>query len=158
MFKITRVDHTGFRTTDMEATVQFYSGILGLPLLQIMRGSEGTGEKAANARRYVFGAGEFNKLVFFDNHDTSPEEGSAQHLDHFDLHVETQEEFDEALQRLRDQGVVITQIIERPYGKTFYFYDPNGILLQIGLDIQHDPRFNEDPDPVPSALKYLVKG
>ena len=43
MFQITRVDHTAYRTHDMEKTVQFYCGALVLPLLQTMRGSEGGG-------------------------------------------------------------------------------------------------------------------
>ena len=31
------------------------------------------------------------------------------------------EEFDAAYQRLKDHGVAVTEIIERGYGKTFYF-------------------------------------
>ena len=156
MVRISRVDHTAFRTTDMEATVQFYSGVLGLPLLQTMRGGEGTGEEAKNQRRYVFGAGEGNRLVFFDGHDALPEKGSSQYLDHFSMQVESQEEFDDAYKRLRDQGVEVTGIIERAYGSTFYFQDPNGILMQIGVETRPDERVNEDPDPVPSASKYLI--
>jgi hypothetical protein len=38
---------------------------------------------------------------------------------------------DAAYQRLKDHGVAVTEIIERGYGKTFYFHDPNGIRLQI---------------------------
>src|SRR5258706_13818939 len=35
--------------------------------------------------------------------------------------------------RLKDHRVAVTAIIERGYGKTFYFHDPNGIRLQIEL-------------------------
>ena len=80
-----------------------------------------------------------------------------QRLDHFSIHVETAEEFDEAYQRLRDHGVEVTAIIERAYGKTFYFNDPNVIQIQICLDTQPDPRVTDDPDPVPSAAKYQVQ-
>ena len=42
-----------------------------------------------------------------------------------------------------------TEIIERGYGKTFYFHDPNGIRLQIELKIKQDADSLEgDPDPV----------
>ena len=60
------------------------------------------------------------------------------------------------MQRLKDHGVEVTDIIERDYGKTFYFNDPNGIMLQIELhtkENQRDPM--GDPDPVPSAAKYM---
>ena len=152
MFQISRVDHTALRTGDMESTVQFYSGILGLPLLQTMRSGGGA---EGSARRYVFGAGERSRLVFFDGHP-SPHEGSPRLLDHIAIHVDTTEEFDEAYQRLRDHAVEVTGIIERAYGKTFYFHDPNGIYIQIALDTQPDPRVADDPDPTPSARKYLV--
>ena len=42
--------------------------------------------------------------------------------------VATPEEFDAAYQRPKD-GVAVTEIIERGYGKTF-ISDPNGIRLQ----------------------------
>ncbi len=152
MFHISHVDHTALRTQDMEATVQFYCGVLGLSLLQTMR--SGGGEQTS--RRYVFGAGERNKLVFFDGHPVA-DEGVSQQLDHIALFVETHEEFDESYRRVRDHGIAVTEVIERAYGKTFYFHDPNGIHLQIGLDTQPDPTTANDPDPVPSARTYLVQ-
>ena len=152
MFHISHVDHTALRTHDMEATVQFYGGVLGLPLLQTMR--SGAGERST--RRYVFGAGDRNRLVFFDGH-AAPNEGTPQHLDHIAIFVETAEEFDEAYRRVRDHGIAVTDISERAYGKTFYFHDPNGIYLQIGFETQPDPRVADDPDPVPSARTYLAQ-
>ena len=32
MFKTTNIDHVGVNTNDMEATVQFYCGILGMKI------------------------------------------------------------------------------------------------------------------------------
>ena len=44
----------------------------------------------------------------------------------------------------------MTEIIERGYGKTFYFHDPNGIRLQIELKTKQDVDSLEgDPDLVP---------
>lgn len=52
---------------------------------------------------------------------------------------------------------MVTDIIERGYGKTFYFVDPNGIRLQIELRTRQDDSAPAgDPDPVPSAAKYLA--
>ena len=153
MFQITHVDHTAFRTTDMEDTVQFYCGVLGMPLLQAMQG----GEAGPTARRYVFGVGKSNRLVFFDGYKELPGKGSTQHLDHMSLHVETQQEFDEAYQRLQEHQVEVTGLVERFWGKTYYFKDPNGIEIQISLYTTVDTRVCDDPDPVPSVEKYLLK-
>ena len=67
-------------------------------------------------------------------------------------------EFDEAYERLQNHGVKVTDIIERSYGKTFYFHDPNGIRLQIELqtrEAEQDPY--SDPNPVPFVRQLLAK-
>jgi Glyoxalase/Bleomycin resistance protein/Dioxygenase superfamily len=72
------------------------------------------------------------------------------------LPVDTLEEFDAAYQRLEDHRVAVTEIIERGYGKTFYFHDPNGIRLQIELKTKQDADSLEgDPDPVPYVRALL---
>ena len=48
------------------------------------------------------------------------------------------------------------EIIERGYGKTFYFHDPNGIRLQIELKTKQDvDSLDRDPDPVPYVHALL---
>jgi hypothetical protein len=52
----------------------------------------------------------------------------------------------------------VTEIIERGYGKTFYFHDPNGIRLQIELRTKPDENSLEgDPDPVPYVRTLLQR-
>jgi uncharacterized glyoxalase superfamily protein PhnB len=63
---------------------------------------------------------------------------STERRAHPALPVDTPEEFDAAYQRLKDHGVAVTEIIERGYGKIFYFHDPNGIRLQIELKTKQD--------------------
>ena len=153
MVQVTNIDHTAYRTTDMEKTVQFYCGVLGLPLLQAMQG----GEAGPEARRYVFAAGKSNRLVFFDGYDTLTEKGAPQHMHHMSMMVETQQEFDDAYQRLKDQKIKVSGLVERFWGKTFYFTDPNDIEIQISLYTTVDTRTCDDPNPVPSVEKYLVR-
>jgi catechol 2,3-dioxygenase-like lactoylglutathione lyase family enzyme len=87
-----------------------------------------------------------------------PSAGERQHVNHLALPVDTPEEFDAAYQRLKDHGVAVTEIIERGYGKTFYFPDPNGIRLQIELKTKQDVDSLEgDPDPVPYVHTLLQR-
>jgi hypothetical protein len=87
-----------------------------------------------------------------------PTAGERQHVNHLALPVDTLEEFDAAYQRLKDHGVTVTEIIERGYGKTFYFHDPNGIRLQIELKTKQDADSLEgDPDPVPYVRALLQR-
>ncbi len=151
MFRCAGVDHIALMTSDMEATVQFYCGILGMRLARTLR----TGPSMNNARHYFFDAGGGNSLAFFDG-AALPTEAAPQHLNHLALTVATVDEFDEAYRRLKEHGVEVTDIIERRYGKTFYFSDPNGIRLQIEVTTQHWPGdLHGDPDPVPSVRKML---
>jgi len=84
--------------------------------------------------------------------------GERPHLNHLALPVDTPEEFDATYRRLKDHRVTVTEIIERGYGKTFYFHDPNGIRLQIELKTKADADSLEgDPDPVPYVRELLQR-
>ena len=119
------IDHVGINTNDMEATLQFYCGILGMRLVRTTRTPDGR-------RHYNVEIGGGSAFAVFDGAEL-PTAGERHHVNHLALPVETLEEFDAAYQRLKDHGVAVTEIIERGYGKTFYFHDPNGIRLQIEL-------------------------
>ena len=146
MFKCTGIDHVAVNTNDLEATLQFYCGILGMRLARTSRTPDGR-------RHYNVEIGGGNAFAFFDGADR-PAEGAPQYLNHFALPVATEQEFEEAYQRLQDHGVEVTGIIEREYGKTFYFHDPNGIRLQIELQTTGwKDTLTGDPDPVPMVRK-----
>ena len=146
MFKCTGIDHVAVNTHDMEATLQFYCGILGMRLARTSRTPDGR-------RHYNVEIGGGNAFAFFDGAHR-PAESSPQYLNHFALPVATAAEFDEAYQRLQEHGVEVTEIIEREYGKTFYFHDPNGIRLQIELQTMGwREDLSGDPDPVPWVWK-----
>ena len=142
MFKTTGIDHVAVNTNDMEATLRFYCGILGMKLARTSRTGDGR-------RHYNVEIGGGNAFAFFDG-AARPEDATPQYLNHFALPVATQAEFDEAYQSLQEHGVEVTEIIERGYGKTFYFHDPNGIRLQIELQTRESvDDLTGDPDPVP---------
>ena len=142
MFKTTKLDHVAVNTNDMEATLRFYCGILGMKLARTSRTGDGR-------RHYNMEFGGGNAFAFFDGAER-PTNTTAQYLNHFALPVATEAEFDEAYKNLQEHGVDVTEIIRRGYGKTFYFNDPNGIRLQI--ELQNSESIDDltgDPDPVP---------
>jgi catechol 2,3-dioxygenase-like lactoylglutathione lyase family enzyme len=144
------IDHVGINTNDMEATLQFYCGILGMRLVRTTRTPDGR-------RHYNVEIGGGNAFAVFDGAEL-PTQGERQHVNHLALPVATPEEFDAAYQRLKDHGIAVTEIIERGYGKTFYFHDPNGIRLQIELKTKQDvDSLKGDPDPVPYVRTVLQR-
>ena len=150
MFACTHIDHVGINTNDMEATLQFYCGVLGLQLVRTTRTGDGR-------RHYNIAIGRGNALAVFDG-AALPTTGERQHVNHLALPVATLAEFEAAYQRLKDHGIAVTEIIERSYGKTFYFHDPNGIRLQIEVKTREDADSLEgDPDPVPYVRTLLQR-
>ena len=148
MFKVTKIDHVAINTDDMEATLQFYCGILGMRLARTMRTGDGR-------RHYNVDIGGGNAFAVFDGAKLS-RSTSTERLNHMALPVATAAEFDESYQKLKDAGIEVTEIIQRDYGKTFYFEDPNGIRLQIELQSeQTSDDLTGDPDPVPYVRKLL---
>ena len=150
MFQCTNVDHIAINTSDMEATLQFYCGLLGMRLARTALTSDGR-------RHYNVEIGGGTAFAVFDGAKPLAE-GTPQSLNHLALTVATAEEFYEAYDRLQSHEVKVTDIIERSYGKTFYFHDPNGIRLQIELQTrtsEQDPY--SDPNPVPFVHKLLEK-
>src|ERR1700738_2120089 len=92
------IDHVGINTKDMEATLQFYCGILGMRLLRTTRTPDGR-------RHYNVEIGGGNAFAVFDGAELPT---ADEHL----VMVERLEEFDAAYQRLKDHGVAVTEIIE----------------------------------------------
>jgi catechol 2,3-dioxygenase-like lactoylglutathione lyase family enzyme len=134
----------------MEATLQFYCGILGMRLARTALTPDGR-------RHYNVEIGGGTAFAVFDGAKPSPE-GVPQRLNHLALVVATAEEFDAAYERLQHHGVEVTGIIARSYGKTFYFHDPNGIRLQIELQTRRSEQdLYGDPDPVPFVRTWLEK-
>ena len=99
------IDHVGINTNDMEATLQFYCGILGMRLVRTTRTPDGR-------RHYNVEIGGGNAFAVFDGAEL-PTTGERQHVNHLALPVDTPEEFDAARERLKDHGVAVTEIIER---------------------------------------------
>ena len=140
MVTYTHIDHVAINTHDMEATLQFYCGVLGMRLARTALTGDGR-------RHYNIAIGGGNAFAVFDGAERPAADGHP--LNHLSLEVATPAEFDEAYQRLKDHGIEVTELIERSYGKTFYFHDPNGIRLQIEVKMKHDEDSLEgDPNPV----------
>jgi catechol 2,3-dioxygenase-like lactoylglutathione lyase family enzyme len=128
------VHHTAFRCRDAEQTRWFYEDILGLPLAAaLMLGrSEADGENAEYMHLF-FEMGDGNHIAFFDEPGHArPRDFDKKHG--FDLHLafEVPDETTLAAWRKRlDAAHVPFSTIDHGFLNSVYFYDPNGIRLEI---------------------------
>lgn len=133
-----RVHHIALNVQDMQASRNFYGGILGLHEL--------TGEDVPTTLRSLVAEGKVANFVtpdgtvldLFWEPDLSPPDENphraftrANHLA-FDIDPQL---FDHAVEVLKQNQVPIDHgPVTRPTGRGIYFYDPDGFLLEIRCD------------------------
>ncbi len=174
-FELRGVNHLALVCRDMKRTVDFYSGLLGMPLVKTIDLPDGGGQ------HFFFDIGNGDSLAFFWFPDApaaapgiaSPERsgldlrtahGSMNHVA-FDVSPEKIVEYRD---RIEAKGIQVTQVVnhddsptqtspevdETTFVRSIYFFDPDGILLEFAAwqrdlgdgDVRHAPATEADAD------------
>jgi catechol 2,3-dioxygenase-like lactoylglutathione lyase family enzyme len=153
-FALGGINHVALVCSDMQRTVDFYSGVLGMPLIKSLDLPNDMGQ------HFFFDAGNGDCVAFFwfaDAPDGVPGVSApaaipgvgdivsaVSTMNHLAFHVPA-EQFDAYRQRLKDKGVRVGPVLnhdESPrqasptlhpgvYVRSFYFTDPDGITLEF---------------------------
>lgn len=134
--------HIAYRCRDAEETRHFYEDLLGLPLVHVVRGdSVSTGEQPAFAHLF-FEMTDGSCVAFFDLGDNiagAPSANTPGWVNHLALRVASEAQVDEARQRLQAAGVeVLGPVLHDGFVRSIYFFDPNGIRLELTLTTSSD--------------------
>jgi catechol 2,3-dioxygenase-like lactoylglutathione lyase family enzyme len=162
------VNHLALITGDMDATVRFYHGVLGAPLVATI-GTPGF-------RHYFFQIGAGSTVAFFE-YAGSPPAGFAKpagvpdpraiQFDHLSLDVADEEALEALRHRLKEHDCEVTDVIDHGFVRSIYFTDPNGIALEAswwvrdatGVDASFDDEMLfRDGDPVPAVRELVETG
>jgi len=154
------INHLALVTTDMDATVRFYHGVLEAQLVATI----GTG----SFRHYFFSFGEQTTVAFFEYADVTlepfakpagvPDQRAVQ-FDHLSFNVPDEDALLALRDRLKSSGSEVTDVVDHGFIRSIYFSDPNGIALEASwwvLDATGrrpdyaDERLFGDPHPVPA--------
>ena len=160
------INHLALVTDDMDTTVRFYVGVLGMDLVGAVR--------AGPARHYFFQLGEQNTIAFFEwpNHETREHAAGAMppagaQLDHIAFNLPDEDALESLRKRLLEHQCEVTPVIDHGFVRSVYFSDPNGIALEAswwvidatGRDPDlDDVRLFSDPDPVPAIEELRERG
>ncbi|MEE2768876.1 MAG: VOC family protein [Actinomycetota bacterium] len=160
------VHHLAMVTPDMDATVRFYVGVLGMPLVATLM--------AGPMRHYFFELGPGNTIAFFEVADAetfSKPAGATTNrtiqFDHVSFAVDDEASLLALQQRLLEAGCEITPVVDHGIIRSVYFHDPNGIALEaswwtVGVDAlafePNDPELFADPSPVPAVGELAGDG
>jgi len=138
--------HFAYRCRDAEETRQFYEDILGLPLAHIIQDDHvpSTGEYCPYVHLF-FEMGDGSFIAFFDLGDdvaSEPSPNTPSWVNHLALTVGSVENLLQAKQRLEAAGVEVVGVTDHGFINSIYFFDPNGIRLELTAQLeptQHDP-------------------
>jgi catechol 2,3-dioxygenase-like lactoylglutathione lyase family enzyme len=117
------VHHLALLSHDVQRTIDFYQGLLGFPLTEVMENRD-----YANSTHFFFDIGNGNALAFFDfpGLDLGPYAEVLGGLHHLAISI-TRENWEAAVARLRDAGVDV----HLESGVSAYFRDPDGARLEL---------------------------
>lgn len=118
------LEHVNLSVSSLEHSIDFYRRALGLRLR--WRGTTRTGQEAAHV------GGEVSYLALFQAGPSAASPVSADYLDvginHFGLVVD---DLDRARERLEFAGVRPHHETNEPPGRRLYFFDPDGIEVEL---------------------------
>jgi catechol 2,3-dioxygenase-like lactoylglutathione lyase family enzyme len=160
------INHLALVTHDMDATVRFYHGVLGMRLVATVQ--------AGPMRHYFFEIGPGNTVAFFEVSGAPefelpagvPDPRKAQ-FDHLSFNLPDIEALQDLQRRLKESGSEVTDIVDHGFIKSVYFTDPHGLALEAScwlLDATGraadygDDRVFLDPDPVPAVRELAATG
>ncbi|MES2537136.1 MAG: VOC family protein [Pseudomonadota bacterium] len=166
------IHHLALNTDDMKMTIDFYAGVLGMPLVHALKVPPGVGVGPGNRgnppyenlRHYFFDAGGDTLVAFFEMPKGVKETGDRNALaamQHCSF-TTTKERFFELVDRLKAANVEIIGPIDVGVGTfSVYFMDPNGIRLEYsyqvddGDDVRVVERWTQTENEAMSELRTL---
>jgi len=120
------VHHLALISSDVEATIEFYQGVLEFPLTEMFENRDYGG-----STHFFFDIGNGNALAFFDlpGLDLGPYAEVLGGLHHLAISVEP-ERWERLRGRLEDAGVAVQHVD----GSSLYLRDPDGARLELISD------------------------
>jgi catechol 2,3-dioxygenase-like lactoylglutathione lyase family enzyme len=118
--------HTALISSDVEATINFYQGLLGFPLTELIENRDYEGSS-----HFFFDIGNGNLLAFFDfpGLDVGPYKEVLGGLHHVAISVDPSL-WEDLVARLREAGV--DHVIHSEV--SVYFQDPDGARIELIAD------------------------
>ena len=123
------VHHITFVGSNRETTIDFYQGVLGMPLVM-----EQPNLDVPEETHLYFDAGDGRLITFFVRptrvNDTNPNPEGIGNLHHLAFTV-SRATYTQVAQRLNERSIWNTGNIDRGFMDSIYFRDPNGQLLEM---------------------------
>jgi catechol 2,3-dioxygenase-like lactoylglutathione lyase family enzyme len=161
------INHLAMVTPDMDGTVRFYHGVLGMRLVTTLQ--------AGPMRHYFFEIAPGNTIAFFEVRGAEafakpagvPDRKRAAQFDHLSFNLPDEEALHRLQARLKAHGCEVTEVVDHGIVRSVYFTDNNGIALEAswwvvdptGRESDYgDDRVFADKDPVAAVRELQQTG
>ena len=154
---IQQLHHYAYKARDAEETRHFYEDILGLPLYHIIQSDyvPSTGEYCPYTH-FFFRLQDGSFIAFFDLGDdvkAEPSPNTPLWVNHIAFRVNTVEELENTKQRLQAHGIEVLGVTDHHIFKSIYFFDPNGIRLELSAQLADAQQMHKDSTVAHQRLK-----
>ena len=153
---IQQLHHYAYRAKDAEETRHFYEDILGLPLFHIIQSDivPSTGEYCPYTH-FFFRLQDGSFIAFFDLGDDQaalPSANTPLWVNHISFRVNTVLELQDMKARLEAEGVAVLGVTDHHIFKSIYFFDPNGVRLELTAQLADDVHMQKESGNVHARL------
>ncbi|HSV85210.1 MAG TPA: VOC family protein [Levilinea sp.] len=149
------VHHITMVGSNREATIEFYTGVLGMPLI-----FEQPNLDVPEENHLYFDAGDGRLLTFFvrptRDTDPAPNPEGIGNLHHLAFTV-SRATYTQVATRLKALGIQNTGPVDRGFMDSIYFRDPNGQLLELACFKFDPPAGFTHPDVLAVAHRRRVE-
>ena len=145
---VQQLHHYAYKARDAEETRHFYEDILGLPLYHIIQSDyvPSTGEYCPYTH-FFFRLQDGSFIAFFDLGDDvkpDPSPNTPLWVNHIAFRVNTVQELENTKARLQAHGVDVLGVTDHHIFKSIYFFDPNGIRLELTAQLADAQAMEKD--------------
>jgi glyoxylase I family protein len=166
------VHHLALNTDDMKTTLDFYVGVLGMPLVHALKVASGLGTGAGNRgnppfeniRHYFLDAGGDSLLAFFEipkGATPKADRNAIGTMQHVSFAV-SETRFKDIQERVKSANLPSLGPVDVGCDTwSIYFFDPNGIRLEFSHQREANPqvvaRWRQTREEALEELKTLSK-
>ncbi len=150
--------HLALRCADAQETMDFYQGVLGLPMTIADRVETYKGKECLFLHIF-FKLADNTFIAFFDTPDFPPMKKTSDPSEpafapHYAYFASNAAEVDEYKARLERAGVVVEGPVVRAPFHSIFFFDPSGHRMEITAHIPtDDERYREDVAKATAVVK-----
>jgi glyoxylase I family protein len=134
---IQKLHHFAYRCRDAEETRAFYEDLLGLPLCHVVSDDVvGSTGEACSFVHLFFRMADGSSIAFFDLGDgkaTVPDPNTPAWCNHIAFEVPSMSVLKDYKKKLEAAGVEVRGITDHDFVQSIYFFDPNGVRLELNV-------------------------